>query len=224
MSEVKTVWAPCSRCHCRTHHNVLHSAHDEGPDGYSLYRMIECAGCKTISMEHSEYSYGGDPDDEGPDSVRYYPSPAARRPPSWSAHLELGLIEGIDGTNLGDLLEEIYAAVRGGQHRLAMMGVRAMFEQIMIAKIGDHGTFTENLKKFHDGGFVSTVQRGALEKLLQAGHATMHRMFKPREDDLTTALDIIEGVFAAIFVHPDSARQLAQRVPGRARSQQAPTE
>jgi hypothetical protein len=95
------------------------------------------------------------------------------------------------------------------------MGIRAMFEQMMIAKVGDQGTFDKNLKKFHEAGHVSTVQRDALENLLQAGHAAMHRMFKPDHRELTASLDIMEGVFAAIFVHPSSAEQLAKRVPAR---------
>ena len=103
-----------------------------------------------------------------------------------------------------------------------MMGIRAMFEQIMIAKVGDQGTFAGNLRRFHDDGFISTVQRDSLDNLLQAGHATIHRMFKPSEVDLTTALDIIEGVFAAIFVHPDSAERLAKRVPDRPRRLSSP--
>jgi hypothetical protein len=72
-----------------------------------------------------------------------------------------------------------------------------------------------NLDSFNNASFISAVERGSLEKLLQAAHAATHRLFKPREANLTKALDIIEGVFAAIFVHPDSAEQLVRCIPER---------
>jgi Domain of unknown function (DUF4145) len=213
MVDQTLVQAPCSECHRETWHDVLHEVRRADEDGDVFgYRMIECAGCKTVSLEYSEYLHGPA---EKADYRRYYPSPATRKPPPWSFELSWDWIGGVEGDNLGELLQEIYEAVRGGQHRLAMMGVRAMLEQIIIIRVGDQGTFAKNLERFHDAGFISTVQRDSLDKLLEAGHATMHRLFKPREADLTIALDMIEGVFAAIFVHPYSAEQLAKRVPDR---------
>ena len=62
------------------------------------------------------------------------PSPISRKPPDWL--WKLRFLFGNSETPLGELLYEIYEAVQGKQHRLALMGIRAFFEQLMIAKVG----------------------------------------------------------------------------------------
>ena len=113
------------------------------------------------------------------------------------------------------LLKEIYAAVAGGQRRLAAMGIRALLEQVMILKVGDIGGFDKKLDGFQDKGFISLVQRDAMRTTLDLGDAAMHRAFAPEWDDLNTALDIAEGVMAAIYGHPPASAKLGDRVPQR---------
>lgn len=59
---------------------------------------------------------------------------------------------------------------------LAVMGIRALLEAVMISKAGDHGTFSENIAEFEKLGYVSKLQRARLETILEAGHATIHRL------------------------------------------------
>jgi hypothetical protein len=119
---------------------------------------------------------------------------------------------------IGGLFHEIYEALHGGQVRLAAMGVRAFLEQLMISKVGDHKSFQKNLDAFHKDGYISLVQRDAMNDILDAGHAVIHRFHKPSEADLNTALDIAEGIFAAINVHGDAASKVADRTPKRQRA------
>jgi hypothetical protein len=98
------------------------------------------------------------------------------------------------------------------------MGIRALLEQVMIAKVGDKGTFPKNLHAFCEAGFISTIQRDAIKHIIDVGHAAIHRKFKPTQRDLNTALDITEGVLAAIYVHPGAATDLSHRIPTRAPS------
>ena len=58
-------------------------------------------------------------------NITYYPSPVSRVPPDWIFDFEIGLVGGERGAMIGQLLREVYAAVRGGQHRLAAMGIRS---------------------------------------------------------------------------------------------------
>jgi hypothetical protein len=85
----------------------------------------------------------------------------------------------------------------------------------MISKVGDQGTFGDNLDKFNKEGYISLRQRDALTALLEVGHAIAHRGFNPSARDLDNTLDITEGILAAIFIHPESAEELADRVPPR---------
>jgi hypothetical protein len=143
--------------------------------------------------------------------VHYYPSPVSRKKPQW-----LWWIEGEESKRaLRDLFLEIYEAVAGGQLRLGAMGIRALLEQVMVEKVGDQGSFARNLDAFQAKGFISLVQRDAMSAILDAGHAVTHRAFNPRKEDLNTALDIAEGVFAAIYIHTEAATKIADRVPPR---------
>jgi hypothetical protein len=85
----------------------------------------------------------------------------------------------------------------------------------MISTVGDNGTFEANMQAFCDKGFISQVQRDAMNAILDAGHAVTHRFFKPNEQELSTALDITEGIFAAIYVQAEAAAEVADRIPPR---------
>jgi hypothetical protein len=170
------------------------------------YYFLECAGCGAVSMANLWSS-------SGIDEARYYPSPISRKPPDWL--WKLRFLFGADEKPLGELLHEIYEAVQGKQHRLALMGIRAFFEQLMIAKVGDHGSFAANLTAFLNGGYIAANQRSAIEHILESGHAAIHRGYQPIAEDLNTSLNIVEAITATIFLHEQEAQQVAARVPPR---------
>jgi hypothetical protein len=121
-------------------------------------------------------------------------------------------LESLPGAQLFD---EIYEAMRGGQYRLATMGIRALLERLMISKVGDLGTFERNANAFCEQGYISAFQRDQMNAILDAGHATMHRRFTPNEGDVSTALDITENILSAIYVNGEAAEMVADRVPPR---------
>jgi hypothetical protein len=106
-------------------------------------------------------------------------------------------------------------AVAGGQHRLAAMGIRALVEQVMNAKIGDTGSFPDIMERFQKQGYISLIQRDALRETIEVGHAAMHRGFAPKESELMQSLDIVEGIMAAVYDHSQAATEIAKRVPPR---------
>ena len=151
---------------------------------------------------------------------RYYPPPVSRKPPDWLKKwlAEAQSDEGQTGKTqrfMSGVLQEVYEALHGGQARLATMGIRALLEQLMISKIGDQGTFSKNLDAFEKRGYISLVQRDAMSEILDAGSAVMHRRHTPSLEELNTALDVAEGVFAAINIHGDAAARVGNRVPKR---------
>lgn len=207
----KILGAPCSRCLQTTKHNVLSEVDRSDPEeGIDTYYLIECAGCGAVSMANI-YNYGGDQDE-----ARYYPSPISRREPDWV--WKLSFFAGRDEGKLGSLLTEIYQAVRGKQYRLAVMGIRAFLEQLMIIKTGDQGSFDKNLDAFTKEGYISKIQRSAMSDILDSGHAVIHRMHLPTEEDLNIALEIMESITAAIYFHGGAAKEAAARVPPRTKA------
>jgi hypothetical protein len=207
---MKQVQAPCSSCVRKTSHDILFEKAQQDDGIQETYVLLECRGCSTISMG-LQILYGGD----GRAEHRYYPSPVSRKKPSWLWMLSFGLIGKKGEDTLGSLLSEIYEAVDGGQHRLAAMGIRALLEQVMIAKVGDLRSFEEKMDAFQKGGYISLIQRDAMKTTIDVGHAAMHRAFKPTEKELKVALDIVEGILAPLFDHKDAAQELADRVPPR---------
>jgi Domain of unknown function (DUF4145) len=199
-------YAPCVMCTRVTKHHVIERRSRSDEDIRDMYYFLECAGCGAVSMANV-WNSGGE------DEARYYPSPISRKPPDWL--WQLRFLFGADEKPLGALLNEIYEAVQGKQHRLALMGIRAFFEQLMIAKVGDQKSFGANLAAFLDAGFIARNQRVAIEHILESGHATMHRGYEPIEADLNTALDIVEAITATIFFHEQEAKKVAARVPPR---------
>ena len=205
--DAKKCLAPCGECKKRTYHNILHSVcRNPSSDITNRYYLLQCGGCDSVSMAHT-YTSPHSKD------VTYYPSPIARILPDWMLEFEIGLIGGEKEAMIGQLLGEVYGAMRGGQYRLATMGIRSVIEQVMIAKVGDHGNFCKNLAQFYDAGYISLMQRDALDISLAAGHAATHRSFSPTEQDLDFLLNITEGILASIYIHPDQAEFISNRVP-----------
>ena len=202
--------APCAECVQHTLHDILYSITTNNkysrPGSAQRSELLQCGGCGHVSMA---CTYIEDDDEE----TYYYPPSTLRVPFQWPFKFYLsGKLKDLPA----ELLHEIYQAVAGGQYQLAVMGIRSLLEQIMIAQIGDHGRFSENLERFHRAGHLSLVQRNALATLLEAGHAVTHRSFRPDKHDLNTLLDILEGTLGAIYRDPDAAEALQKRVPPRA--------
>ncbi|MEH6544581.1 MAG: DUF4145 domain-containing protein [Porticoccaceae bacterium] len=172
--------AHCNTCGGERNHEVLHTEKSEWSDdehplwGSDAYQTLRCCGCEEIKLRHtSMFSEHDEP------SVYYFPPSIFRKRPEWFEDLyfevpnEEGFVE--------KLLNEIYVAVQNNLPNLALMGVRSLLEKIMIAKVGDKGSFAKNLNAFSSEGFVSGRQKESLEVILEAGHAAIHRKYKPRK-------------------------------------------
>jgi hypothetical protein len=86
----------------------------------------------------------------------------------------------------------------------------------MVSKVGDLGSFEKQIDAFASAGYISLIQLDAMKATLEVGHAAMHRAYKPTENDVKVALDIVEGVMAPLFHHGTKAEEMADRVPPRA--------
>jgi hypothetical protein len=228
--ETERQW--CSSCVRMTTHDVLFeiARQDLADDDITnTHKLLSCRGCETVCMIHKQFGTHDDeileeiehlPDEELENApsprgtfVRVYPSRVSRKEPDWLEWLEM--LGNTDEWKLVALLREIYAAVDGGQHRLAAMGIRALLEQVMITKIGNIGGFDKKLDLFQEAGFISSVQRDAMRTTLDVGDAAMHRAFVPESATLNICLDIVEGVMSVIYSHRREAEKVKKAVPPR---------
>ena len=73
----------------------------------------------------------------------------------------------------------------------------------------------KNLDAFQSEGFVSKSQRSVIEPVLEAGHATMHRSYKPSRNEVVACLDVSESIIESIYINESRAKQISKKVPPR---------
>lgn len=218
-AKLKSTRAHCNSCGQETAHAVLHKevrhwSEEVSPQneiyGDDEYRLITCAGCDAVSLEHlSTFSENWDPETGEPIATKtYFPPRTFRLLPPWTQSEPVP-------DYVASLLKEIYAAVQNRLPSIAMMGIRALLEAIMINKVRDQGTFGENLKAFEARGFISAAQRKMLDAALDAGHAAMHRRYVPKDDALIACMDVAEHVVQSVYVLPATTKSLKSAVPKR---------
>jgi hypothetical protein len=216
---VEIIKAYCNKCCDDRRQEVLHTEktnwdeevdHDFSIHGSDTYVMIKCCGCENVALRHTSW-FSEHTDEHGRpiEEIIYYPPATFRKEPRWISELMWG------NDFITDLLKEIYVSLRNDSSRLAVMGIRALLEQVMVDKVGDQGTFKQNLDKFESEGFVSKSQRTVLEPVLEAGHATIHRSFKPSKRDLVSLIDVAENIIESIYVNETRVAEIRTKVPTR---------
>jgi hypothetical protein len=95
------------------------------------------------------------------------------------------------------------------------MIMRAILEHMMIDRVGDNGTFTQNLNAFEREGYIGKKQVKVVESTLEVGHASIHRSYTPYKDDLITLTDILETILKTIYIHGPQTEELDKRIPKR---------
>lgn len=209
--------AHCNRCGPGTNHHVLYSERVEWEDfveyndgggfhveGTHTYELLKCGGCDSVRLRHTETCSDWSP---GERHIIHYPPIISRKAPNW-------VFETIP-REAKDLLEEIYRALHADSRRLAAMGIRSLIEVVMTEKVRDRGTFKATLIEFHKEGWISDKHREVLDQTIQAGHAAIHRDYKPTPEDLSTLMDIAEALIASVYVHPARGEALSKKIPQR---------
>lgn len=226
MEEIKSEKIHCNNCGGKTRHELLHHeditwSEDIDKDftinSADSYDLLKCCGCNRVTLRHqSWHSEDLDPENGRPYvDVTYYPSPSFRKQPKWLS--EFIFVCNFDDT-IADLIREIYIAIQNDATRLAVMGIRALIENVMIDKIGDQGNFGNNLKAFCKEGYISSRQYEILESLLDAGHAAIHRAYKPEGKHVPHLMDITENIIETIYMNEYRIKSIEGKVPSRRQS------
>lgn len=197
----------CNRCQTFTFHRIIHQHEQNLSEEHFFckikHRLLECCGCQGVKMEREELSDYCDFNENGMiPEITVYPPHTFRQKPAWLSSLvfPFSVESGQVNRELINLINEVYVAIQNGCNRLAVMGIRALIEFVMIQKVGDKGRFVKNMNAFQEQGFISKIQREALDMVLEAGHAAIHRSYSPKTNEVTAAIDIVENVLESIYV------------------------
>jgi hypothetical protein len=187
----------CNQCGHETKHLLIANRQQYGSspdeDGYeisweTIYDIFECCGCEDVTLRRKYYFSEWD---HGDVEIVYYPPRIGRRLPPWKKELS---------EEMGQLLEEVYAALQADSRRLAIMGTRALIDIIILNEVGDAGTFAQKLEKLQTAGFISVKNREVLDAALDVGHAASHRGYQPQSKHVHQVIDIVENLLQATIL------------------------
>jgi len=208
-------WFHCNDCNGEKKHKILFkkvtrwSEPGYPVDGGNAYRLIECCGCETIKLVHEDWcSEHTDAELRPIIHKKYYPPSLFRPLPKWLNNLD-------PEWEITKLVIEVYSALQNDSPSLALMGIRAIIEQLMIEKTGDNNSFKKNMMEFEKQGYISSKQRKFLESALEAGHASIHRGFIPKSIHIETCMDVCENLIETIHILPRKSLTLDRDVPKR---------
>jgi Domain of unknown function (DUF4145) len=210
--------AHCNHCGGSRWHEVLY-AHKEHSGSVEpalvSYEFLRCCGCKTVKLRRTDIdSANAEAGKKVAPTITYYPPARVRPEPPWFTDLfESTIFE--DSYAVYRLLHEVYVALQNGAHSLAVMGIRAVVETVMIQSIGDSGSFKENLRKLKAKGLISELDDQHLGEVLEVGHAAIHRAHEPSVASVVGALDIAETLVKRLYLDPTTIRGLQQSTPRR---------
>ena len=212
----------CNLCSGIKNHDILFTrkfkwseqlSDDFTIDGSNTYTLIQCKGCDSVQFIHKSY-FSEDYDQETgkPEiTIKKYPPQTIRKEPRWLNDLIRSKIE----PSIEGFIYEIYIALQNDSPRLAVLGIRALLEMVMVDKVGDQGSFGKNTTEFLNQGFISKKQKEVLDKILEIGHATMHRGYSPNIRELLRLVDITESIIETIYINEEKAKIISKDLPQR---------
>lgn len=223
------IWEHCNNCTGKRQHEILFHkkntwseqvSKDIVIDGADTYELLKCCGCNNVQFRHSNWCSEDYDLATGKTiiHVKYYPPPTFREKPKWlytnylSEH-EIFIPELKE--NIEHLINEIYIALQNNAPQLALMGIRALLESIMLDNVDDKGNFKDNIKEFERAGYISSKQKDVLEPVLEAGHAAMHRGYKPDPHEVASLMDITESIIETIYINEYRTKNLPKKLPPR---------
>jgi hypothetical protein len=179
---------------------------------YEKSSVLKCAGCQFVFLQKERWDTETT-DQQGRSCVskECFPKWAKEPIPEWIAY-------NVDWGTSNPILEklrEVLLTFASGWDWLACVGCRSVLEAAMVEKIGDKGTFKQNLEAYHANGYISAGDKDQFGVVIEAGHGATHRSFRPTREQVKTAIDIVCRILQGIYVHGPEAENLKASIPPR---------
>jgi len=120
----------------------------------------------------------------------------------------------IFGSNLNNVLVQIYTALDHELHILAAIGIRtALDSATALLRIDQALPFAVKLEQLLENGKIGPDEKRQLELLTNAGNAAVHRQWFPEPEQLNAMMDIIESFIYRALVLPAFTSKLKKGIP-----------
>lgn len=111
------------------------------------------------------------------------------------------------------LIGEIDVAMRRSLLALPTIGLRTLIERVMVEHVGEDGGFSEKLSRFQQNGYVTSLHADSLRKVLDVGHASVHRAYFPNEEDVRTCVEVAKHLMHGLYVLHPRVQAMATNTP-----------
>lgn len=201
-------------------HGVTHEQDGSFFDDLGLiecarWRLLKCAGCDTVFVEHLEW-IGIDTSEASlttpsPQANRSVWPGLGRRPtPKWLKRISS---KSKVTRQLHQTVRETYIAYNQGLNILASIGLRTSFDLATeILEVPTSYTFSAKLDELVSAGHILEVKRRHLETLVELGNASAHRGHAPNSSTVEAQLIILENFLHDVFIQPAANKVLEKRL------------
>lgn len=200
----REVDSPCGNCNTEVAHTI-HAVVEErtvvcceyGCDNYyTAYQLIQCCGCKAVSLRKFSFS-----NIDWPNSV-----PAISYIPGRVVGLNKVEIKYLP-VQLLQIFKETLEALGNGQLILAGIGVRAIIETICKDKQAQGGNLHKKINWLCSQGFVTLDGIKILQQLRVLGNEAAHEVTAHSEEKLKTAMAVVIHMIELVYVIPAKCQQ-----------------
>lgn len=205
--------ATCSKCGGIRNCDLVGEKTVSGGDAYfdwsTDYYILQCRGCEDVffqtvhtNSEEMNYDYdeAGETISEYIETIKYWPALSKRKRPEWVSE---GYIDAEDVAPLSYALTEVYTALDHDLHLLAGMGIRTCFDiATELLNVEPSLPFSRKLEVLVTKGHIGKVEQHKFETLIEAGHAAIHRGWRPSTKDLGLIMEVLEDFIFNAFVVP----------------------
>jgi hypothetical protein len=210
----KELCAPCATCGKLTAHEALTEVdlHDATPDNdiqwWSEHYTIKCCGCKTVSFcEESRCTedvvQGKNGDLELELTQKVYPGRVAGRP----------LLEDYYRLPHGvaQIYKQTHEALCYKQTILAGIGLRAIVEAVCEEKTATGSSLLKRIDDLTSKGVITSSGAEILHNIRLMGNASAHEARANSEEELSTALEVVEHLLLGVYLIPQKAAKLKKK-------------
>ncbi|PTS78395.1 hypothetical protein DBR33_05075 [Stenotrophomonas sp. HMWF022] len=190
----------CRECGHETNHSILSERNESSRDEYSYdraYQIIECLGCETKSfrdiLSEIEHTYQISEDEwEVPTSITIYPK-------FINNHRSLRGVYYLPSL-VGAIYREVLLALQEDAPILAGLGLRGTVEAVCNHLKIDGRTLEIRISKLASGGYISRKDAERLHGIRFMGNDAAHEIKKPKEAQLSVALNIVEHLLSSVYI------------------------